>query len=146
MEGFQATLSNLLTEVDNMEIDEINQSTRTNSANSQVLNPFQLPVIHLFKTNSEGHRAQFDILPEDFQPKSSRLPYPFMGSLGVEHLDIEATGEMLLKISLAGIIKDDPNIEVERLINHLNWFLYRSRAVNQKILTRAGNEKTYFYK
>ena len=65
-----------------MEIDEINQSTRTNSANSQVLNPFQL----------------------------------------------------LLKISLAGIIKDYPNIDADRLINHLYEFYYRSQAVNQEFL------------
>ena len=97
MDGFKATLSNLVTEVDNMETDEINQNTRTNFANSQDINPFVLPVVHLFKTNSEGHRAQFDILPEDFSPKSSRLPYPFMGTLGIEHLDPEATGEMHLQ-------------------------------------------------
>ena len=108
MDGFKAIVSNLVTEVDNMEIDEVNQSTRTNSANSQDINPFVLPVVHLFKTNSEGHRAQFDILPEDFLPKSSRLPYPFMGTFGREDLDLESTRELFLKISLANIINETP--------------------------------------
>ena len=128
MDNFQTILGYLLDneESNHEEVAGINQGTRTNSFNSQVLNPFELPVIHLFKTNSEGHRAQFDILPEDFKPKTSRLPYPFMGPLELAHLDIEATYEMLLKISLSGIIKDDPNIDVERLINHFYGFYYRS--------------------
>ena len=67
-----------------------------------------------------------------------------MGPLGFEHLDIEATGEMLLKISLAGIIKDDPNIDVDRLINHLYGFYYRSQEVNQEFLTRVRNKKPIF--
>ena len=62
--------------------------------------PFLILVIHLFKTNSGGHRAQFDILPEDFLPKSSRLPYPFMETLGIEHLDLEVPRELLIKVSL----------------------------------------------
>ena len=86
------------------------------------MSAFTLPIIHLFRTNSEGHRAQFDILPEDFLPKSSRLPYPFMGIPGMEHLDLEATSELLLKISLAGIIKDNLNIDADRFINHLYEF------------------------
>ena len=94
MANFQTTLGHLLDdeESNHEEVAVINEGTRTNSSNSQDLNPFELPVIHLFKTNSEGHRAQFDIL------------------------DIEATSEMLMKISMSGIIKDDPNIEVERVI------------------------------
>ena len=104
----------------------------------------QLPIIHLFKTNSEGHRAQFDILPEDYLPKTSRLPYPFMGALGIEHLDIEATGELLLKMSLAGIIKDNPNIDADKLNNHLYEFYYRSQSVNQEFLTRVRNKKPIF--
>ena len=76
MDNFQSIVRNLATEVDNMEIDGGNQSTRTHSSNSQDINPFQSPVVHLFKSNSEGHRAQFDIFPEEFAPKSSRLPYP----------------------------------------------------------------------
>ena len=104
----------------------------------------QPPVVHLFKANSEGHRAQFDILPEEFVPKSSRLPYPYMGTFGREDLDLESTGELLLKISLANIIREDPNIETDRFINHLNEFFYRSQAINQEYLTRVRYKKTHF--
>ena len=101
-------------------------------------------MVHLFKSHSEGHRAQFDILPEEFAPKSSRLPYPFMGTLGIEHLDLEATREILLKISLAGIIKDNPNIDADRFINHLYEFYYRPQVVNQEFLTRVRNKNPIF--
>ena len=67
-----------------------------------------------------------------------------MGSLGIEHLNIEAAGEMILKISLAGIIKDDPNIDADRLMNHLYEFYYRSQAINQEYLTRVRNKKPIF--
>ena len=96
MDYFQTIISNLVTEVDNIEIDEGNQSTRTHSSNSQDINPFQLPVVHLFKSNSEGQKAQFGILPEEFAPKSSRLPYPFMETFGREDLDLESTRDLLL--------------------------------------------------
>ena len=78
MDKFKATVNSLVIEGDNMEIDEVSQSNETYSANPQDTHLFTLPIIHLFRTNSEGHRAQFDILSEDFLPKSSRLPYPFM--------------------------------------------------------------------
>ena len=77
-------------------------------------------------------------------PKSSRLPYPFMGTPGLDHLDLEATSELFLKISLAGIIKDNPNIDADRFINHLYEFYYRSQAVNQEFLTRVRNKKPIF--
>ena len=51
---------------------------------------------------------------------------------------------MLLKISLAGIIKNDPNIDADRLMNHLYEFYYGSQAVNQKFLTRVRNKKPIF--
>ena len=79
---FQVMANDLANEVDNMVIDGDNLSTRAHSPNSPDINPFQPPIVHLFKANSEGHRAQFDILPEEFVPKSSRLPYPFMGTFG----------------------------------------------------------------
>ena len=91
MDDFKATLKNLVIEGDNMEIDKVSQNNETYSANPQDTHLFTLPIIHLFRTNSEGHRAQFDILREDFLPKSSRLPYPFMGIPGIEHLSLEAT-------------------------------------------------------
>ena len=98
----------------------------------------------LFKANSEGHRAQFDILPEEFAPKLSRLPYPFIGTFGREDLDLQSTRELLLKISLANIIREDPNIETDRFINHLNEFYYRSQAINQEYLTRVRYKKNLF--
>ena len=54
-----------------------------------------------------------------------------MGPLEFAHLDIKATSEMLLKISLAGIIKEDPNIEVDRLINYLNGFYTDHRQLTK---------------
>ena len=79
-------------------------------------------MVQLYKANWEGHRAQFDILPEEFNPKSSRLPYPYIGTFGMEDLDLESTGEMILKITLTNIISKNPNIETDRLINYLNEF------------------------
>ena len=67
-----------------------------------------------------------------------------MGTLGIEHLDLEATGELLLKISLANIIKENPNIDTDRFINHLYEFYYRSQAINQEYLTRVRNKKPIF--
>ena len=101
-------------------------------------------MVYLLKSNSEGHRAQFDILPEEFAPKSRRLQYPFMGAFGREDLDLESTWELLLKISLANIIKEDPNIDTDRFINHLYEFYYRSQAINQEYLTRVRNKKPIF--
>ena len=48
------------------------------------------------------------------------------------------------EISLAGIIKDDPNIEIDRLINHLNEFLFSSTAVNHEFLTQVRTKKGVF--
>ena len=124
--------NDLANEVDIIVIDEDNPSARSQSPNPQGANPFQPPVVQLYKAISEGNRAQFDILPEEFNPKSSRLPYPYMGNFGREDLDLESTGEMLLKISLTNIISKDPNIETDRLINYLNEFYYRSQSINQE--------------
>ena len=76
------------------------QVTESQSPNLQDANSFRPPVVQLYKANSEGHRAQFDILPEEFNPKSSRLPYPYMGTFGREDWDLESTGEMLLKVAI----------------------------------------------
>ena len=54
---FQVMANELANEVDNMIIDGDNPSTRANLPNSQDINPFQPPVVQLFKANSEGHRA-----------------------------------------------------------------------------------------
>ena len=45
-----------------------------------------------------------------------------MGAFGREDLDLESTGELLLKISLANIIQENPNIDTDRLINHFYEF------------------------
>ena len=74
--------NDLANEMDNMALNEDNPSNGSQSPNPQDANPFQPPVVQLYKANSEGHRAQFDILPEEFNPKCSRLPYPYMGTLG----------------------------------------------------------------
>ena len=66
---FQVMANDLANEVDNMVIDEDNPSARSHSPNPQNINPFQPPVVQLYKANSEGQRAQFDILPEEFNPK-----------------------------------------------------------------------------
>ena len=61
---FQVMANDLANEMDNMVLDEDNPSARSQSPNPQDTNPFQLPVVQLYKANSEGHRAQFDILPK----------------------------------------------------------------------------------
>ena len=67
-----------------------------------------------------------------------------MGAFRREDLDLESTGELLLKISLANIIREDPNIDTDRLINHLYEFYYRPKAINHKYLTRVRYKKTHF--
>ena len=128
----QRNLGHLLDdeESNDEEVAALSEGIRINSSSVQDLNSFESPMIHLFKTNSEGRKAQLDILPEDFQPNKSRLPYPIIGPLGLTNLDVESTSEMLMKMSISGLIKTDPNIDLERLINHLNGFTYRSHAVN----------------
>ena len=128
----QRNLGHLLDdeESNDEEVAALSEGIRINSSSVQDLNSFESPMIHLFKTNSE-----LDILPEDFQPNKSRLPYPIIGPLGLTNLDVESTSEMLMKMSISGLIKTNPNIDLERLINHLNGFTYRSCAVNPEFLT-----------
>ena len=45
---------------------------------------------------------------------------------------------------LEGLIRDNPNIDVDRFINHLYAFCYRSEAINQEFLTRVRNKKSIF--
>ena len=47
------------------EIDGLSEGTRTNSSSAHDLNSFEPLLIHLFKLNSEGSKAQLDIIPED---------------------------------------------------------------------------------
>ena len=67
-----------------------------------------------------------------------------MGTFGREDLDLESTGEMLLKISLTNIISKDPNIETDRFINYLNQFYYRSQSINSEYLTRVRYKSPFF--
>ena len=141
---FRTIATDLANEMDNMGLNENDPNNERQSRNPQDTNPFQPPVVQLYKANSEGNRAQFDILPEEFNPKSSRLPYPYMGTFGREDLDLESTGEMLLKVSLTNIISKDPNIDTDRFINYLNEFYYRSQSINQEYLNRIKYKKLIF--
>ena len=67
-----------------------------------------------------------------------------MGTFGREDLDLESTGEMLLKVALTNIISKDPKIETDRLINYLNEFYYRSQSINQEYLNRVRYKNPFF--
>ena len=62
----------------------------------------------------------------------------------MEDLDLESTGEMILKITLTSMISRNPNIDTYRLINYLDEFCYRSRAINQEFLNRVRYKKPIF--
>ena len=62
----------------------------------------------------------------------------------MEDLDLEATGEMILKITLTSMISKNQNIETDRLINYLNEFYYRSQSINQEFLNRVRYRKPIF--
>lgn len=105
--------NDLVNEMNHMRLGENNPNHESQPPSPQDANPFQAPMVQLYKANSEGHRAQFGILPEEFNPKSSRLPYPYMGTFGMEDLDLESTGEMILKITLTNMISKNPYIETD---------------------------------
>merc|ERR1711867_134962 len=96
------------------------------------------------KISVEGQRAQFEILPEEFNQKITRLAYSYLGAFGVEDLDLEATGEMILKVTLTSTMSKNPGIETDRLITYLDMFTYRSRAINQEFLNRIRCKKPIF--
>ena len=90
----------LALEMERLRLDRGNPvPERTVPVSTQGPNPFVVPVVQLYKVNSEGKRAQFEILPEEFNPKITRLAYSYLGSFGMDNLDIEATGEMILKVT-----------------------------------------------
>merc|ERR1712082_598438 len=135
----------LALEMERLRLDRGNPvPERTAPVSPQGPNPFVVPVVQLYKANSEGQRAQFEILPEEFNPKITRLAYPYLGAFGMEDLDLEATGEMILKVTLTSTISKNPGIETDRLINYLDEFTYRSRAINQEFLNRVRYKKTIF--
>ena len=59
MAHLQETLGLLIEgdEADDEEVIVLNEGNRTSSSSLQEINPFEPPVVHLFRTNSEGHRA-----------------------------------------------------------------------------------------
>ena len=142
---FRMMANELVHEIDQLRLGESNPTyARTPPPSPQGPYPFRVPVVQLYKANSEGQRAQFDILPEEFNPKIGRLPYPYLGTFGMEDLDLESTGEMILKITLTSMISRNPNIDTDRLINYLDEFCYRSRAINQEFLNRVRYKKKHF--
>ena len=62
----------------------------------------------------------------------------------MEDLDLEATGEMILKVTLTSTISKNPGIETDRLITYLDMFTYRSRAINQEFLNRVRYKRPIF--
>ena len=48
---------------------------------------------------------------------------------------------MLVKISIMGIVTENPNISTEHLINHLRGFIFRSQAINDEFLNRVLTQK-----
>ncbi len=91
---FRMMANELVHEMDHLRLGENNPTPeRTPPPSPQDSYPFRVPMVQLYKANSEGHSAQFDILPEEFNPKISRLPYPYMGTFGMEDLDFESTGK-----------------------------------------------------
>ena len=56
-------------------------------------------------------------------------------------LDGETVSEMLVKVSILGIISQNPNISPENLTNHLYGFPLRSRAINAEFLNRVQTQK-----
>ena len=102
-----------------------------------------VPQIFLFKTTREDNGiSPHQILPEEYNPLRSRIPHPISEPSGVlPMLDGETTSEMLVKVSIMGIISENPNISPEHLINHLRSFIFRSRAINDEFLNRVHTRK-----
>ena len=104
---------------------------------------YVLPNIFLFKTTREDNGiSPHNILPEEYNPLKSRIPNPISEPSGVlPVLDGETTSEMLVKVSIMGIISENPNISTENLINHLRGFIFRSKAINDEYLNRVQIQK-----
>ena len=101
------------------------------------------PNIFLFKTTREDNGiSPHNILPEEYNPLKSRIPNPISEPSGVlPVLDGETASEMIVKVSIMGIISKTPNISPENLINHLHGFTFRSRAINDEFLNRVQTQK-----
>ena len=105
----------MVEEEENEEIPDLSQNTNIESSheNMQSPNKFIAPHIHLFKTNRVGEMSQNDLLPRDYKPAKKILPHPIALPPGLIPGDGETTAEMLLKVSLTGIIRDCPEITIE---------------------------------
>ena len=89
--------------------------------------------------------SQNDLLPRDYQSARNVLPHPLALPPGLIPGDGETTAEMLLKVSLTGIIRDHPERTIERLINHLVKFPVTCKSLNREFLNRVQNEIGIFY-
>ena len=88
--------------------------------------------------------SEDDILPEDYQPIRRRLPLPLAVPPGVIPGDGEATSEMLLKISLTGIIRDCLAIATQNLVNHLMEFPFACKSLNREFIKRVRSDLIIF--
>ena len=102
-----------------------------------------VPPVFLFKTIREVNGISlYNILPEEYNPLKSRIPSPITEPSGVlPELDGETASEMLVKVSIMGIISKTPNISPENLTNHLHGFPLTSRAINAEFLNRVQTQK-----
>ena len=102
-----------------------------------------VPPVFLVKTTQEINGiSPYKILPEEFNPIKSRIPSPIREPSGaLPELDGETVSEMLVKVSILGIISQNPNISPENLTNHLYGFPLRSRAINAEFLNRVQTQK-----
>ena len=105
---------------------------------------FTPPTIYLVRTNRAGELSQTDILPEDYQPIRKRLPLPLPVPPGVIPGDGESTAEMLLKISLTGLIRDSPGIATQNLVNHLMEFPLACKSLNREFIKRVRSDLSVF--
>ena len=123
---------------------ETNINRTPQNPGSPVMNSQEIqyvPPVYLVKTTREGI-SPFRILPEEFKPIKSWTASPIREPSGVlPELDGETVSEMLVKVSILGLISQNPNISPENLTNHLYGFPLRSRAINVEYLNRVQTQK-----
>ena len=126
-------------EMDLRMIPQNASSPVTNNQENNLVNPN----IFLFKTTRETNGiSPYNILPEEYQPLKSRVPNPITEPSGVlPELDGDTASEMLVKVSIMGLIRNAPNLSLKNLTNHLNGFSLKSRAINTEFLNRVQTQK-----
>ena len=138
----------MLSEVKNEEEqageDSLDSDTGSLDNNESTLNQFTPPIVYLVRTNKVGELSEDDILPEDYQPIRRRLPLPLAVPPEVIPGDGEATAEMLLKISLTGIIRDCPAIATQNLVNYLMAFSFACKSLNREFIKRVKSDLSVF--